>query len=170
MKIGVISDTHIPRKAPHLPEIVYDIFKDADHIFHAGDISDLSVIEELGRLAPVTAVAGNTDLEELRRYLGESRIVSMGGKTFGIFHGHGIIGTTPDRARRKFENNKPDCIIFGHSHIPYCGYDGRTLLFNPGSPTDKRRNAFYSVGILEVGDMITPRLIYFNSEGKLVSL
>lgn len=71
MKIGVLADTHIPKKAKELPEIIIEAFRDADHIIHAGDILNLNVIGQLEQLAPVTAAAGNIDPPELRELLGE---------------------------------------------------------------------------------------------------
>jgi putative phosphoesterase len=162
MKIGVISDTHIPKKAKKLPGIVLDAMKDVDHIFHAGDISDISVLSELQKLAPVSAVAGNADPEELQRLLGEKKLITLGGRTFGLCHGHGEKGSTLKRVLECFQAEMPDCIVFGHSHNPYCEVHGKTLLFNPGSPTDKRRNECFSFGILEVKPEIVPKHIYFS--------
>jgi putative phosphoesterase len=170
IRIGVISDTHIPSKAKALPQVVLDGLQDTDYIFHLGDISELSVIETLEKLAPVYAVAGNTDGDALRRRFGEKRLVCLGSKTFGLVHGHGEKGKTPDRARTSFKDENPDCIVFGHSHIPYSHYDNGLLLFNSGSPTDKRRNDFYSYGILEVGPEIVPKLIFFDKQGVIRQL
>ncbi|MEL7656848.1 MAG: metallophosphoesterase family protein, partial [Bacillota bacterium] len=73
-------------------------------------------------------------------------------------------GKTLNRAIKCFENDYVDCIIFGHSHIPYCEFINNILLFNPGSPTDKRRNEFFSFGIIELGDKITAKHIYFTGK------
>lgn len=162
MKIGVISDTHIPMRAKALPDIVLRCFSEVDHIIHAGDIANIGVIRNLEKLAPATAVAGNIDSPELRELLGGKKLIALGGFTFGVVHGHGSKGKTIDRAAQSFNDADVDCIIFGHSHIPYCGYRGSTLFFNPGSPTDKRRNKFYSFGMIEVKETITPRIIYFE--------
>lgn len=165
MKIGVLSDTHIPGRAKQLPEFLVESLKKVEHIIHAGDIANWNVIEKLEEIAPVTAVAGNADPQELRERLGEKKVAVLGGYRFGIFHGHGEKGKTVDRAIHCFENDQVDCIIFGHSHNPYCRLHGKTLLFNPGSPTDKRRNEYYSFGIIEISETILPRLIYFNRDG-----
>lgn len=162
MNIGVISDTHIPVRAKPLPDIVLQSFSGAGHIIHAGDIADISVIRTLEQIAPVTAVAGNIDPPELREFLGETKLVTLGGFNFGIVHGHGSRGKTIDRAAEAFSNNNVDCIIFGHSHMPFCGYYRDLLMFNPGSPTDKRKNKFYSFGIIEVNETVSPRIIYFE--------
>ncbi len=161
IKIGVLADTHIPSKAKELPEFLIDKFKDVDHIIHAGDIVSLSVIHKLETLAPVTVVAGNVDPLEVREQLGETKIVSFRRFRFGIFHGHGSKGNTLGRAVACFNDDPVDCIIFGHSHIPYCAYHDQILLFNPGSPTDKRRNKQYSLGIIECYHTINAQLVYF---------
>ncbi|HCW05279.1 MAG TPA: YfcE family phosphodiesterase [Clostridium sp.] len=170
MKIGVISDTHIPKRAKALPEVVLKVFKDLDHIIHAGDIMSIGVLNTLKELAPVTAVAGNLDSPELTESLAEKKLLRLGGFTFGIFHGHGKKGKTLDRAIQSFQGHKVDCIIFCHSHIPYCQNHGDILLFNPVSPTDKRRNIYYSFGIIEVNKTISPQLIYFDGEGKIIDI
>lgn len=147
-----------------LPKIVLEIFKDMDHIIHAGDILSMDVISDLEKLAPVTAVAGNVDSPELLEKIGDRKIITFGNFNIGIFHGHGKKGKTVDRAIKCFQDDTVNCIIFGHSHIPYCQYHGDILLFNPGSPTDKRRNYNYSIGVIEINEIISPRLIYFSNE------
>lgn len=170
MKIGVIADTHLYHSAAPLPEIVLDIFAGADHIIHAGDIVGQDVIPRLRELAPVTAVAGNLDTAQTRERYGEKKIVHIGGFSIGVCHGHGYGGKTMDRALSRFSGERVDCVVFGHSHIPYTGYHAGVLLFNPGSPTDKRRNRYYSVGLLDIGEGLYPRHIYFDAAGinKLV--
>lgn len=165
MKIGVLSDTHIPKKARKLPKIVLEVFQGVDHSIHAGDIVNRDVIIQLEQIAPVTAVCGNVDSYELMEKLGEKRIQSFGDFKFGIFHGHGKKGKTIDRAMKCFEEDKVDCIIFGHSHIPYCKFHDDILLFNPGSPTDKRRNKHYSFGLTEIHKTMLLRIVYFDSKG-----
>lgn len=170
MKIGILSDTHIPRRAKHLPEFVLDQLKNVDHIIHSGDICELSVIETLQKLAPVTAVYGNADTLETKQRLNETEILTLVGVTIGVFHGHGDKGKTLDRALGQFRDETVDCIIFGHSHMPYCRYHMGTLLLNPGSPTDKRRNPYYSFGILEIGEFLNPQLIFFDAGGRIAAI
>lgn len=162
MQIGVLSDTHIPSRTKKLPDFVMDTLNNVDYIIHAGDINDKSVINALERLAPVIAVSGNTDTDELKQALGELKIFTLGRMKFGLCHGHGVKGNTLGRVVNNFKHITLDCIIFGHSHIPYCEYIENTLFFNPGSPTDKRRNELFSFGILEIESVINPRIIYFN--------
>lgn len=161
MKVGIISDTHIPKKASCLPSIVFEVFTNVDHIIHAGDILNMDVMDKLETLAPITAVAGNVDSGEVQQQLGFKKIINLGHYGVGVIHGHGTRGKTIDRVRHSFANTSLDCVIFGHSHIPYCRYHEGTLFFNPGSPTDKRRNSYYSIGLIEFGKEITPELFYF---------
>jgi putative phosphoesterase len=165
MIIGILSDTHIPARAKALPAIVLEHLSRADHIIHAGDINALDVLDVLEKLAPVTAVAGNTDEPETKRRLPEIVTVTLGGKRFGVFHGHGSGRTTLLRVIGGFQNQEPDCIVFGHSHQPYCRFHGNTLLLNPGSPTDKRRNPLYSFAVLDIALTLEPRLIFFDHTG-----
>lgn len=162
MKIGVLSDTHIPSRAKALPEIVLQAFQEVDYIIHAGDITSPEVLDTLNTLAPVIAVSGNVDPDKLRAILSDKEIVALDGYRIGVTHGHGSTGKTLDRVIKCFQNDPVDCIIFGHSHIPYCEKKDHVLLFNPGSPTDKRRNRFYSFGILELGSGIEARHIFFD--------
>ena len=136
MKIGVISDTHIPMRAKHIPDQVIEAFQEVDHIIHAGDIVSPEVLNILGNLAPVTAVSGNVDPPQLEQELGYKKIITLKGYRIGVTHGHGAAGTTVDRAVQCFESDNVDCIIFGHSHIPYCERINNVLLFNPGSATE----------------------------------
>lgn len=161
MKVGVLSDTHIPLRAKKLPHEVLQAFKKVDHIIHAGDIISYEVLDVLESLAPVTAVSGNVDPEQLQDVLGDKKIITLNGYRIGVTHGHGKSGRTLERAIKCFENDLVDCIIFGHSHIPYCEVRSQILLFNPGSPTDKRRNQFFSFGILELGNEIDAKHIFF---------
>jgi len=162
MKVGVLSDTHIPTKAKALPDEVLQAFKDVDCIIHGGDITSLEVLDTLNTLAPVIAVSGNRDHDKLQAILSDKEMITLNGYQIGITHGHGSSGKTLDRVIKRFKNDPVDCIIFGHSHIPYCETVNRVLLFNPGSPTNKRSNEFFSFGILELGDRIEAKHIFFK--------
>lgn len=132
MRIGVISDTHVPKKARAVPEPALEAFQGTDLILHAGDLVVLGVLDELQRLAPVVAVAGNIDPPEVADQLGFTRLLELAGYRIGLTHGH--LGTgkeTVDRALSHFPG--ADCVVFGHSHIPYRHMHGATLAFNPGS-------------------------------------
>lgn len=162
--VGVLSDTHLPKKGKELPGIVWERFEGVDAIIHAGDLTASFVMESLQRLAPVTAVAGNVDPPELAAGLGWKKTIELGGFRIGITHGHlGRGKTTPERAWNTFREAEcqVDAILFGHSHIPYEERKNGILLLNPGSPTDKRRQANYSFCLLRIGRDIHVEWILF---------
>ena len=119
-------------------------------ILHAGDIMEWSVIRELSTLAPVEAVYGNMDYPEIRQRIAGRRIIEMGGMRIGLIHGDGAGSNTVARARQAF--SRVNCIVFGHSHRPYNEMHGETLLFNPGSPTDRRMMPMGSYGLIHIAD------------------
>lgn len=162
MRIVILSDTHIPKRAKQLPARLMDRLKRAQAIIHAGDWVDLAVYRELSRCAPVYGVAGNCDPPALRRKLGRRRIIELGGWRIGITHGDGQRGTTRDRALASFAHERLDLLVFGHSHIPYKKKHGKMIVFNPGSPTDKRRNPHYSFGFAQLGKKISLKHVYFS--------
>jgi uncharacterized protein len=150
VRIGIVSDTHLMHKGRPLPKALVEGLSGVDMILHAGDWVALWVAEDLGRIAPVEGVAGNNDGPEIAGRYGYQRLVQAAGITIGIVHGDGRGKTTEQRAYEAFAGEAVDVIIFGHSHIPYMEQRGGVLLFNPGSPTDKRRQPLYSYGILTV--------------------
>lgn len=165
MKIGILADTHI-RQGRSLPSFVWNSFADVEMIFHAGDILTESVLEELSVLAPVVAVKGNGDW--LLSNLPDKTITTAGNIKIGITHGYlGRGKNTPERAYNNFRGVQVDLIIFGHSHVPFKSvYHGITL-FNPGSPTDRRGQPNYSLGILTVEDeSYDIQHLFFNTEGR----
>lgn len=167
MRLGIVSDTHMPRMAKALPASLADALRGVDLILHAGDWTDLRVLAELERLAPVEGVAGNNDGPEIVRRFGWRKTVRIGDKRIGIVHGHGVGGRdgTEGRAWREFEGEDVDCIVFGHSHIPVLKEKNGILLFNPGSPTDKRRQPKYSFGLLELEEeRIAARHVFYSDK------
>ena len=147
--IGIISDTHIPH-FKKLPGAIWEHFAGVELIIHAGDLSVLSVIDELETLAPVVAVQGNVEHEEVVLKLPIKREVVVGHCRIGIVH---ILGDAHNRvrlARHEFPNAR--VVVYGHSHIPYNQEHDGQLLFNPGSATDRRRQARCSIGLLHVDD------------------
>lgn len=160
VRIGVISDTHIPYRAKAIPPIVFDLFRGVDMILHAGDLVTLDVMTELEAIAPLYAVYGNVDPPEVVERLPKKREILVEGLRIGLVHGDGPGGSTPERALAAFTG--VDCVVFGHSHTPMCQRAGQTLLFNPGSATDRRREPQHSVGILTVaGGKIDGEIIRF---------
>lgn len=150
VRIGVLSDTHIPGRARSLPRALLSALKGSDLILHAGDLNALSVLETLGSLAPVVAVAGNTDAESVHARLGRRRLLIVAGCRIGLAHGDGSTGTTQGRALQAFADEAVDCVVFGHSHIPKIERSGAILCVNPGSPTDKRVQPHYTCARLNI--------------------
>ncbi|MDZ5783951.1 metallophosphoesterase family protein [Marinococcus luteus] len=150
MRILVIADTHMPKKAKKWPKELYKEFAEVDYIIHAGDWQDPDVWEDLSQHAPLTGVYGNVDGDDMKDIVNEKEEVVLEGWRIGIVHGHGEKGTTEKRAGEAFAPGQKDIIIFGHSHIPYLRHAGKTLMFNPGSPTDKRKATMFSYGLLDL--------------------
>lgn len=157
MKIGVISDTHIPTIVRALPPAVFKAFNGVDLILHAGDIVDLSVLEELGTLAPVEAVAGNMDDAETQRRLPRKKIIPIGAYRVGLIHGKYRIDVQKTMIRQEFDN--VDVIVYGHSHTPFWGKIDDVYFLNPGSPTDNRHAPYHSVALLELADEPSAEII-----------
>jgi putative phosphoesterase len=149
--IGVISDTHVPH-FKRVPDVVWQHFADVEHIIHAGDLSILSVIDELETIAPVTAVQGNVETEEVILKLPIKRELVIGSCKIGIVHILGDSKTHARAARREFPDAR--VVIFGHSHIPYNQEHDGQLLFNPGSANDRRRQPTCSIGMLTIDDEV----------------
>lgn len=148
-RIGVISDTHIP-DFRRLPESIWQHFAGVELIIHAGDLSVLRVIAELETIAPVVAVQGNVESDEVMLKLPVKRELVVGSYRIGIVH---ILGDSRNRARvarQEFPNAR--VVVFGHSHTPWNEEHNGQLLFNPGSATDRRRQPRCSIGMLYVDD------------------
>jgi uncharacterized protein len=167
MKIGVVSDTHMPRFAKALPHALRDglVRERVALILHLGDFTGPEVAGLFGALAPFDAVAGNNDGPELHRRFGRRKLLELDGVRIGMTHGDALRQTTPECALEAFAADAVDVILFGHSHAPYCARHGKVWLLNPGSPTDKRRNPRYSWGLLELrGGEVYPRLHYYDDK------
>jgi len=152
MRIVVLSDTHMPRSAKSLPAPVVKALATADHILHAGDWTTPAVADLLAGYAPLDGVAGNNDGPELVKRFGYKKRLELGGIRIGIVHGHGSKGTTEGRAWDAWRGERLDVILFGHSHVPLYKKKDGVLLFNPGSPTDKRRQPVYTFGVWDIED------------------
>ncbi len=165
MKIGVVSDTHLPRFGERLPAALQRGLtrERVDLILHLGDFTGPEVPRLLEALAPLEAVAGNNDPPALVQRFGRRKILTLGGVRIGMVHGDGTRGTTIDRSVAAFADEPVDVICFGHSHQPVRERRGPTWLVNPGSPTDKRRQARYSYAILRIErGRVVPRLVFFD--------
>ena len=157
MRVGVLSDTHVPAAARSLPPVVFELFKNVDLILHAGDIVDLSVLDELRTIAPVEAVAGNMDGSEAHLTLSSKKIILLGAFKTGLIHGKYKIDIQREMIRKEFDDI--DLIVYGHSHTPFWGKIHGVYFLNPGSPTDKRHAPYNSVALLEVGDELKAEII-----------
>ena len=118
MKIIVLSDTHMPKRAASLPKVLLEELESADCIIHAGDWQTVELLEELKQFSQVIGVTGNVDSPELKTVLRSKEIFDTGDFRLGIVHGHGTGKTTEKRSLDAFADDPVDCIIFGHSHIP----------------------------------------------------
>ena len=117
-RVLVISDTHIPERAKKLPEQFVKEIQPPDIILHAGDFTNLEVLEQLKKLGKVYAVWGNMDDGNIKKLLPETEILEMEGKKIGIYHGYGALDGLEKKVYDKFDK-KLDVIVFGHSHTPY---------------------------------------------------
>jgi hypothetical protein len=147
MRVAVISDTHLPRGTRRLPDACVARLRAADLVLHAGDIATPEVLDELEALGPpVRAVLGNVDAPSLAARVPVERVVDCEGVRIGMVHDAGPAVRRLERLRLRF----PDCaaVIFGHSHIPLheTSPDGAFQIFNPGSPTDRRRQPIHTMG------------------------
>ncbi|WP_018924001.1 metallophosphoesterase family protein [Salsuginibacillus kocurii] len=161
MKWLVISDTHMPKRAKQFPDTLEDELKKVNHIIHAGDFQTMDVYEKLSQYGKLHGVYGNIDEEDLKEQLPAKKTLEIEGFRIGLVHGHGEKKTTEKRVLEAFDE-KMDIIIFGHSHMPLLRYVGKTLLFNPGSVTDKRKLPYYSFGRLHIGEELQAEHVFFN--------
>jgi putative phosphoesterase len=168
VKLALVSDTHLPRFGRALPRALVDGFEQAGiaRIVHAGDWTDPLAVGLLEAIAPVDGVAGNNDGPALHERFGTRRVLHLDGVRIGVTHGHlGPGRTTPERARRAFEGESLDAIVFGHSHIPLVErLPTGGWLVNPGSPTDRRRQPTWSWALLTVerGAIASVELVRFE--------
>ena len=154
IQIGVIADTHglfDPAIRRH--------FKGVDHILHAGDIGDQSVVEQLEQIAPVTAVSGNVDDEEQSGFPSET-VIELAGCRIAIRHILYEGGKLTKDGQAFLDRERPDICVFGHTHQPKVEWFGKTLLFNPGSAGPKRFKLSRGLGLLRLcAAEVKPRLI-----------
>jgi putative phosphoesterase len=157
MKIGVISDTHLRQPTQVLEELMAGPFQEAEMILHAGDITELAVLESFGG-KEIMAVYGNMDSPAVRRKLPAQRTFHAGKFQIGLIHGWGRPQGIEERIRREF--GQLDCIVFGHTHIPSQTRREGVLFFNPGAFGASLYAPKKSVGLLDVEDTIAGQVIY----------
>lgn len=157
MRLGIISDTH-----GLLRPQVFEVFREVDHILHAGDVGPADILTELEAIAPVTAVFGNTDDWDLRSKLPEIVETRIEGFDFLLIHGHQFGSPTAEQLHEAYP--VAEVIIFGHTHRPLLTtVDLVVTAMNPGGAGHRRFNLQPSVGILELEAGIPPR-------GRIVTL
>jgi putative phosphoesterase len=142
VRLLLIADTHVPKRARDLPKPVWDQVDHADVVIHAGDWVEPALLDTLGaRARQLVACWGNNDGPELRRRLPERADVMLGGLRFTVVHETGAATGREARMARDYPDT--DVLVFGHSHIPWdtTAKTGLRLL-NPGSPTDRRRQPY----------------------------
>jgi putative phosphoesterase len=150
--IAIIADTHMPRGDRRLPARCEELIREAEMVLHAGDFFAVAVLEELEALNPrVHAVHGNVDEPALRERLPETLTVGLGGgRRLALTHDAGPAKGRLARLRRRFP--EADAVVFGHSHMPLleagAGAEAGFQIFNPGSPTERRRAPRHSMGLL----------------------
>ena len=147
MKIAVLADTHIPKRAKRLPNTAFPLLEKADAIIHAGDVVSEEFLNSLRELAPVYAVLGNNDLT---LSLPERLELTFENVAIAVMHDTGASQGRARRMRKSFPS--ADILIFGHSHMPMNVVEEDLLLFNPGSPTDRRQQPNYTMGMLTIED------------------
>ena len=160
MKIVVISDTHICGGDAKFPDKLLEDIKSSDMIIHTGDFVDIECLEGLkGFSKEVKAVYGNMDSQELKDKLPEKEVFKAGRFKIGIMHGRGAPANLIDVLNEAFKKERPDLIVFGHSHAAFNEKIGDTIFFNPGSPFDKFFCQFNSYGVIEINEKIETRIV-----------
>lgn len=150
-RIAVVSDTHAPRFWKRMPAAVAEQLDGVDAILHAGDVCVPSVLDELAAFAPVHVVLGNNDGADVAAWgAPETLELELGGVRVAMIHDSGQKQGRTRRMRGMFP--EADLVVFGHSHIPWDTEEDGQRLFNPGSPTDKRRQPRGTMGRLVIDD------------------
>lgn len=151
MRVIVLSDTHAPRRWKSCPPAVADWLRQADVILHAGDVCTADVLCELADYAPVHAVLGNNDGDDVAEWGAPVTLqIELAGLRVAMIHDSGPAAGRLRRMRRAFP--AVDLVVFGHSHIPMDDTSGGLRIFNPGSPTDRRRQPPGTLGVLDIAD------------------
>jgi putative phosphoesterase len=151
MRVVVLSDTHAPRRWKSCPPRVAEQLRGADLILHAGDVCVPGVLDELAAYAPVHVVCGNNDGPGVVEWgAPETLTLDVGGLRVAMIHDSGQATGRTARLRRRFPGAA--VVVFGHSHIPMDVTGDGIRIFNPGSPTDRRRQPHGTLGVWQVED------------------
>ena len=150
VRVVALSDTHAPRRWRACPPRVAEYLRQADLILHAGDVCTAAVLTELAGYAPVVAVLGNNDGRDVADWGARPAAeLDLDGLSVAMVHDSGAAAGRLPRLRRRFP--RADLVVFGHSHIPLDEAEGSgsgLRIFNPGSPTDRRRQPHGTLGVL----------------------
>ncbi|XVQ08060.1 metallophosphoesterase family protein [Spirillospora sp. CA-255316] len=151
MNVVALADTHAPRRWRSCPPAVAAHLRHADLILHAGDVCTAAVLDELAQYAPVKAVLGNNDGPDVAAWGAPERLeLELDRLRVAMVHDSGQKKGRLARMRRWFP--EAGLVVFGHSHIPLDESDGELRIFNPGSPTDRRRQPHGTLGLLDIRD------------------
>jgi putative phosphoesterase len=149
MQLAIISDTHMPRGARAIPPACLQRCAAADAILHAGDLSDVAVLELLRELGPpVHAIHGNVDSAAVRALLPARLELTLDGVRVGMTHIPGPATARAARLRADFPGC--DAVVFGHTHMPEHAQLDDFQIFNPGSPTERRRAPVHTMGLATI--------------------
>jgi uncharacterized protein len=147
--VAVLSDTHLPKGTRRLPDECYERVAAADLVLHVGDFVTAAVLDELASLGPpLVGVHGNMDGFDVRAVRPARTVVGVEDAHVGLIHDAGPAQGRLARLRRAFPD--ADAVVFGHSHIPLLAEEGGFQIFNPGSPTDRRRQPRHTMGLARV--------------------
>jgi putative phosphoesterase len=175
--IGLLSDTHYQERLFHLPDRLKDLWPGVELILHAGDVGDLRILDELGRIAPVVAVHGNDDPEDTHRILPEQQVLAIRGHRILLWHSHFADRSEEIRKRNDIWGEKfrriashardagADVVVYGHTHVPMVSRHEGTLLVNPGalaSGSYFTRQVIPSAGRLELADGEESKAVLFD--------
>ncbi len=151
MHVAVLSDTHSPRFWKGCPPAVARHLEGVELILHAGDVCTADVLDELSGFARVRVVLGNNDGPDVVDWgAPETLALDLAGLAVAMIHDSGPAAGRVTRLRRRFPS--ADLVVFGHSHIPMDVAEPGFRIFNPGSPTDKRRQPERTLGLLRIED------------------
>jgi len=158
--VGLISDTHVPKRAMCIPKRVFEILENVDFVIHAGDLVELAVIDELEQAAPVLAVHGNMDGLEVNNALPKLNSLKIFDWKIGVIHdAESFYGSA--KMEEIVQENGFNVLVYGHTHISKVKWEAKTLYINPGSPMDPA--SFLnkpSVGLLKITkETLTPQII-----------
>ena len=159
MRVAILADTHAPRRWKRCPDAVARLLGDVELILHAGDVCAAETLDELAGYAPVHAVLGNNDGPDVVGWGAPPTLtLDLGGIRVAMIHDAGARAGRAGRLHRIFPD--AELVVFGHSHIPWDTVEDGQRLFNPGSPTDRRRQPHGTIGVLDVADGVVRSLTH----------